>query len=343
MKNILKKIALLTFIVGSLATQTSNAQNVTKVGITSAQFLKIPVGARSTAMGGASAAAVNDLSAMYWNPAALARTSGSQIHAEMADWFLDMTHNFVAGSFQMQDGAVLGFNILSLDMGEFEETTYDFPEGTGRSFGANSFAVGVAYARNLMPDLSLGANVKYVTEKIFNSTSGTMAFDVGTWYQTPFYGIKFGVSVSNVGGKTRIDGDDLILPGDLDPDNTGEYRPDTKLATSDFDLPLNLRVGFYWDELKTENFSLRLALDANSPSDNVQYLDMGAEIGLLGDKIFLRGGLPNVGMDDRVYSWTAGFGFDYTLNQGLAMRFGYAYQAHEYLTDINRFTFAIQF
>lgn len=318
------------------------SQSVTKVGITSAQFLRIPVGARATAMGSASAASVNDASAMFWNPGALTRTAGTQVHAEMADWFLDMTHNYLAGSLKLDHGGVIGFNVLSLDMGDFEETTYDFPEGTGRTFGANSFAVGLAYAQNLLPDLSVGANVKYVTERIFNTSSGTVAFDVGTWYETPFYGIKFGVAVTNVGGKTMMDGDDLILPGDLDPDNTGEYRPDTKLATGEFDLPLNLRVGFYWDKIKTEQFSLNLAIDANSPADNVQYLDMGAEIGLLGDKIFLRGGLPNVGLDDRVYEWTAGFGFDYQL-QGFGLQFGYAYQSHKYLTDINRFTFALQF
>jgi hypothetical protein len=203
--------------------------------------------------------------------------------------------------------------------------------------------MGLAYARNLLPDLSLGVNAKYVTERIFNSTAGTVALDVGTWYETPFYGIKFGVAVTNIGGKSQIDGDDLILPGDLDPENTGEYRPDTKLATEDFDLPLNLRVGFYWDELKTEHYSLALAVDANSPADNVQYLDFGAELGLLNDRIFLRGGLPQVGMQDRVFEWTAGFGFSYALNTGLGIDFGYAYQAHKYLTDVSRFTFAVTF
>ena len=46
-------------------------QSFAKVGIVGAQFLKIEVGARSLAMGSASMAAVNDASAVFWNPSGL--------------------------------------------------------------------------------------------------------------------------------------------------------------------------------------------------------------------------------------------------------------------------------
>ena len=61
-----------------LTTLPAGAQNVpggrtiTKVGTTSAQFLKIGVGAKAIAMGGTFVAQANDLSALYWNPAGLA-------------------------------------------------------------------------------------------------------------------------------------------------------------------------------------------------------------------------------------------------------------------------------
>ena len=38
-----------------------------------------------------------------------------------------------------------------------------------------------------LPELT----VKYITEEIFNSSANGVAFDVGTIFRTPFYGINF--------------------------------------------------------------------------------------------------------------------------------------------------------
>ena len=51
------------------------ADEVTKSGITAAPFLSIDVGARAAGMGGAFVAVVDDVTAMYWNPAGMARMS----------------------------------------------------------------------------------------------------------------------------------------------------------------------------------------------------------------------------------------------------------------------------
>ena len=48
-------------------------QTVSKVGTTAAQFLKIGIGARALALGGAYSAIADDASALYWNPGGLSR------------------------------------------------------------------------------------------------------------------------------------------------------------------------------------------------------------------------------------------------------------------------------
>ena len=54
-------------------------QQVSKTGTTAGQFLKLGVGSRAMALGGAFTAIANDASALYWNPSGLSRIKGSQI------------------------------------------------------------------------------------------------------------------------------------------------------------------------------------------------------------------------------------------------------------------------
>jgi len=50
-----------------------------KVGTAGAQFLKLGLGTRGAAMGGAFVATADDASAAWWNPACLVRVPGTQV------------------------------------------------------------------------------------------------------------------------------------------------------------------------------------------------------------------------------------------------------------------------
>ncbi|MCK4447841.1 MAG: UPF0164 family protein, partial [Candidatus Marinimicrobia bacterium] len=69
--------------------------NVTKVGTTSAQFLKIEPGARSVGMGGAFVAVANDATAIYSNPAGIARLSGIEAFFIHSEWLAGLNYDFV--------------------------------------------------------------------------------------------------------------------------------------------------------------------------------------------------------------------------------------------------------
>lgn len=335
------KQVLLVMLLSGLALPALG-QGTSKVGTSAAQFLRLPVGARSAAMGGAVTGDIADASSMFWNPAGLADINDYTVMVEYADWFVDVNHNYLGVVLPSKHGN-FGLNVVALNMGEMEETTYDFPEGTGRTFSAYSVAIGASYAHYLMKDFRMGVNLKFVNETIMNSSAQTFAFDIGTLYKLPFLGLRFGVSVTNVGGKMQMDGDDLIIPVDLDEEGRGNYEPDAKLATRAYPLPLRLKVGFAWDAVKNENTRVTLTLDGNSPSDNTQSVSVGTEIGLLDDLVMLRGGLPNLGQEDRTDEFTTGIGIKYPINENLKVNVGYAFQKFKYLDYVNRMTLSVQF
>ncbi len=68
----------LSLLLCSLLVASVEGQTLSKSGTTAAQFLKIGVGARAIGMGGAFAATADDITAMYWNPAGLARVYGRE-------------------------------------------------------------------------------------------------------------------------------------------------------------------------------------------------------------------------------------------------------------------------
>ncbi|HKJ45071.1 MAG TPA: PorV/PorQ family protein [Balneolales bacterium] len=337
---IFKYISVFTFV--SLIATAGWAQSVTKVGTDAADFLNIPVGARSSGMGGAVTATVNDPSAMYWNPAGLASIKNNDVMVETADWFVDIRHSYLGLVMPLGSG-VAGINVTALTMGSIQETTYDNPEGTGRTFNPHSIAVGLSYAQYLLKNFSIGGNVKYISETIMQASAKGIAFDIGTLYTTPFAGIRLGVSVSNVGSKMRMDGDALIVPVDLNKSANGNYVPDAKLYTDQYNLPLRLKVGLAWDAINSKMYRFTLDVDGNSPSDNVQSISVGGELAFLNNTILLRGGLPDLGQRDRYIQYAAGVGINYNLTKSSKISVGYSLESYKYLNNVNRISLQIMF
>ncbi len=322
------------------------AQSVSKTGTTAGNFLKIPVGARSAALGNAVSASVNDPSAMRWNPAALTGFDQPEVMLDHAEWLHSLRHSYLGIVVPINGNSGIGINVTALTMDEMEETTFESPDGTGRMFGAYSYAVGISYAIRLLPNFSLGANVKFVNETIWNSSASGMAFDIGTTYVTPFDGIVFGVSVTNFGQKFRMQGDDLLIPADVDRSSSGNNSEvPSYLQTDRFDLPLALRAGLMWNALDSEQLRLTLMVDGHSPSDNFQNLNVGAEVAFLNELILFRGGIPEIGLpdEDRMYNFALGAGLNYAFAGNLAFNFGYAYQQHRHLGGTNRVSVSVAF
>lgn len=342
-----KRIVPLLLALAALAALPARAQSqsggdVTKAGTTAADFLTIPVGARATAMGSAYSAVAVDASATYWNPSGLADLRSGSLTVEHAEWLEEIAFNYVALVMPTSFGT-FGASLTALSTGEIEVTTEEEQNGTGETYTGGFYALGLSYGRSLTDRFRLGGNVKLVTERIANSTATGVALDVGTLFTTPFYGIRLGASISNFGTKMRISGDDLLVPVDIAPGQSGNNESVRGQITTDpFDMPLTMRIGVAGEVLQTENSRITLAIDALNPNNNEQYVNIGVEAGLAGGLLMLRGGYNELFMDASPYSYTFGGGLNYGFGS-LHFVLDYAYQAHEYLNGINRFTLGVQF
>jgi opacity protein-like surface antigen len=320
-----------------------HAQQVTKVGTTAAKFLSIPVGARAIGMGGAFVAVANDASAMYWNPAGISHLYQSEAIFSHANWLADINFNYGGVVMPIEGFGTVGVNFTSMTMAEMEKTTEERPDGTGQFFSVGSIAVGVSYAKALTEWFSIGGNVKYVSEHISNSTAAGFAVDIGTLFTTPFPGVKFGAGISNFGTKMKITGDDLLITKDISPNAGNNANVNGNLATDDFDLPLNLRIGFSYEPISNEDQKLVLVVDAQHPNDNSESISLGGEYTVFNNTLALRGGYKALGQRDSEERFTVGAGLKYPVSGNLTIKFDYGYQRFARIENVHKFAVGIVF
>ena len=337
-------VTLLGILLVVISASQAHAQVVKKVGTSAATFLRIPVGVRGTAMGSAFVSIADDASAMFWNPGGIARIQKRSFFVDYSSWLPGLTFNYFGLVLPFEGIGSIGLNVTALTSDDIEVTTIDQPMGTGETFNSNSTAIGVAYARNLTDRFSIGVNVKFIHESILNSSANGIAFDIGTLYDTPFSGVRLGVSISNFGSDMRIDGEDLNIRVDIAPGQNGNNQSVVgRLRTDNFNAPLIMRVGLSWDAIKRESNRFTIAVDGLNPNDNAQSLNVGGEYALFKELLVLRAGFNDLFLDDREKGLTLGAGINWETSGGLEVSGGYAYQDFKNLGSINRFSISIKF
>jgi long-subunit fatty acid transport protein len=109
-------------------------------------------------MGNAYVAIADDATAVYWNPAGIARLSGQSITLNHTAWPADISFDQAAYVFNIKwIPGMLGVNVRALTMSkDIVRTTY-LPEGNGETFDAGEWTYGLSYARALTDKFSAGS------------------------------------------------------------------------------------------------------------------------------------------------------------------------------------------
>ncbi|MEN3038229.1 MAG: PorV/PorQ family protein [Candidatus Kryptonium sp.] len=341
MNRIILKVCIV-LILGISISLAQIGSSLTKTGTTSAQFLKIGIGARAIGMGGAFNSIADDISAIYWNPAGLSRIVGrGEATFNYVDWLMDIKYSFAAFALNLGNLGTIGMQISSLTMGEMEVRTVEMPDGTGERFKAGGLMMGISYSRQLTDRFAIGFNAKYVREYIWHEVAQGFALDFGTLYVTPFLnGMRIGASMSNYGTKMQLTGRDLIIiytVGGGTGNNINAF-----IQTDKFEMPLIFRVGLSNDFIKTESQRLTTAIDAIHPNDNTEYVNLGVEYSFK-EIFFLRGGYKSLFEKGGEQRYTFGAGIRYALAKGVAFVVDYAYLDFGRLKNVQYITLSVKF
>ena len=197
------RIAILFTACLMLPMAAQGAEIFEKVGTLGGQSLKMGVGARANAMGDTYVAIADDATAVYWNPAGIARLSGQSITLNHTAWPADILFDQAGYVFNIKRiPGMLGVNVRALTMSrDIVRTTY-LPEGTGDTFDAGEWTYGLSYARALTDKFSAGFNVNYVQTGLDDVKGKSVTFDFGTLYDIGVMGAKIGMAIRTSGDMT---------------------------------------------------------------------------------------------------------------------------------------------
>ena len=242
-----------------------------------AAFLDTGLGVRAQGMGGAFAAVADDASAVFWNPAGLARSRGTDALSSGQWLSLDRKQYSVAASTNSRGGLGFGFAWIYAGVDDLDART-----GSGEVFGEiedSAHAFFFAVGGPLIGDLAAGAAVKIIRQslavpRIPASTANGRAVDLGLQYRV---------------GSTRVGAVLKNLDGRLDWTVRRSAQQSNKTRE---DLPLTLTLGV------AHQVTASLLVAADVQRNNIDtYANAGVEY-RISPMLSLRGGVHGMGGDE---------------------------------------------
>ena len=347
-----RKLALLVILTigSSVPSGQVFAGGDERIGTAGAQELRIPVGSRGTALGGAALAAVSGADALYWNPAGLVRSNKAEVLLSHLRYIADMDLNYFAVSSRISRSAALGLSVKILSIGEIIATTEESPDGTGEIFSPHFSVLGVTYSSQLTDRVFFGVTAKVMGEQILTERAWGMAIDLGFQYVPGFRGLRLGIALKQFGPNMRFDGPGLehhIRLPETDP-QASNRTVRTRLAS--FELPTCIELGAAYETVREGRHKTTAVVTFRSNTMSENEYQAGLEY-TLGGLLSLRGGyvLSVEAQSTRSgfakqFIFGPAFGFGLYLTAGRTeIGLDYAYRRTDFFEDNQWFTLVFAF
>ena len=330
------RFSLILMLLGCVA----QAQN-DEAGTTSNAALKIGIGARAAAMGGAFVAVADDVNTIYWNPSGLGQLEGPQFSAMHAEWLADVRYEWIGFAQAFGPWVALGADVALVHTGDIARTIESDTGGFAQ--------VGTFSYSNVITRLAVASRKSYrgirfglafqIDQQMVNFGGTTLpekrvrggSVNLGVIYDSPVENLKVGASLHNIGGD---------MPA---------------FFTESTSLPQLFRLGGAYtvhfqprvapeaegEELTLEQLSSRdrllFALDFNFPSDASPDARLGVEY-LLHTGLAFRGGYNSRSAFDFFTHLSGGLGYSSNTYQ-----VDYAFAPFGDLGTTHRVSFTLNF
>jgi len=215
----MKKL-MLTFaavlLCGAAFAQDAEGPHVAVTSEMALQFSRIGRSPVAESMGGAGLLSTTSFAwASFNNPAAIPFAQQKADIAVSYNTWKPSSSNYlnIGGSYNINDkvGITAG---ASLGMGKTMKVTDEYGMDNG-IFRPTDYQANIGIAYRFIPWMSVGANVRYIGQKIFTGTrQGTFASDI--YFMGSYKGIKATVGLDNLGGKVKdLAGSKWSIPSSL--------------------------------------------------------------------------------------------------------------------------------
>lgn len=247
-----KMIALLVglVLVATGISPTTTIAGVNKnAGTSSFPFLKINIGARAVAMGGAFTGLADDESALYYNPAGIIGFEEDRFMLGYHNYFVDIQSGMAGYIKRLGENKTMGISLNYLNYGTFTETN-----GIGQvlgEFGGSDIALGVSFATHLTYSIAVGGTAKVLYSKLQSFSATGAAIDLGAKWFSARKRYTAGLMIQNLGKQFSDFGD-----------------------SATYSLPLTVRLG---GSARPRGLPFTLAADIIVPTDNDIDFAIGVE------------------------------------------------------------------
>jgi hypothetical protein len=236
--------------IAMLLAATALAGNDTKRGQAGATELLINPWARSSGWAGSNVGMCRGVESMNLNMGGLSNINKTEFMFANTQYLVGTGVQLNAAGLAQRLGetGVLGVSFVGLSMGDFLETTYLLPDGTGNTFTPSMFNLTVGFSKSFTKNISAGIGVRIINQSIPSVNATGAAFDAGVMYTTGDRNqLHLGVSLRNWGPKITYSGDGLAYRATVSQQQNVSFLRTLSGTVEPFDLPSQLYIGAGYD------------------------------------------------------------------------------------------------